>query len=731
MKIKVYRPKNQIGIYEHKNDSFRELLEIWEHKGYIELINYDCKHIWMNTIGDILLYDRPTLEWLDEDLEYNLGLFGNPELPNNGKNNQHWIFWARHPKILNNNFDTTKESQTVFIGNIQNNIQLKYRDSTWVDVIQRYELILGQDYKYTNLEYLNIIGKFKYGLCLRGYGPKCHREIELMRLGTIPIFTPGCNMDYYNKLEENIHYLMVNNPEELKNKISSISEEKYNEMSKNCKHWYQSNCSPDGSFLVTMEIINSNTNDKSSNLSSISTMVTKNSEQDFINLMSSIKKYFPNLKVYVLCDSYIYNLFNFDNQCIFVNQLDKYTNLNRELMEQNNLWLEFMLKKTDIIDYALNHSVDTLFVDSDVYFLSEQISIDFNKQVGLSPHYIDKKKEVIYGKYNAGFIYVSDKKVTKYWREADHSDYFEEQGILDTFPDNFSYFEFNEYHNFGFWRINDVSNPMQVMNNLSQNNYCNQKIQCLHIHQLDMKYKNFIDCFELPRFTLILQYYNDTDQKRQEELDFCLIENLKNPIFKRVINLVESNVNVPENIKQHPNYHEVFIGKRLTYQEVFNYCNNNLKYESVVLSNLDIRFNNQTDLIIPKNQIVALSRVENNNYDLFSSVTSQDAWVFHPPVNIQNCNFELGSLGCDNAIADRISKSGYQIINRGTKFISFHIDKVRSNEKKKEKYIKNYPEKDGYLLLPDYDNINKLKINNLIDYRIKLDLINNYFKITH
>ena len=77
MKIKVYRPKDQKGLYEHKNDSFRELLEMWEDLDYIDLIEYDGKHVWMNQIGDVLLYDRPTLDWLEKDLKYNLGLFGN------------------------------------------------------------------------------------------------------------------------------------------------------------------------------------------------------------------------------------------------------------------------------------------------------------------------------------------------------------------------------------------------------------------------------------------------------------------------------------------------------------------------------------------------------------------------------------------------------------------------------------------------------------------------------
>jgi hypothetical protein len=44
---------------------------------------------------------------------------------------------------------------------------------------------------------------------------------------------------------ENVHYLRVNSPEELKEKVSNISEEKWKEMSKSCYEWYQRNVHSD------------------------------------------------------------------------------------------------------------------------------------------------------------------------------------------------------------------------------------------------------------------------------------------------------------------------------------------------------------------------------------------------------------------------------------------------------------------------------------------------------
>ena len=86
------------------------------------------------------------------------------------------------------------------------------------------------------------LGHSRYGLCLRGYGSKCHREVELMAFGTVPIITPEVSIkSYMNPPIENVHYITANTPEELKAKISGIEEKKWNEMSKACSKWYFEN----------------------------------------------------------------------------------------------------------------------------------------------------------------------------------------------------------------------------------------------------------------------------------------------------------------------------------------------------------------------------------------------------------------------------------------------------------------------------------------------------------
>ncbi len=273
--VNVYRNlKNRIilkvpkqpqgGKYHHNNDTFREIIRLWRDNGYISVdedVKY--KHVYMD--DDILLYDRPTLEWMEEVGEYKLGLFGNPDPPNNGKENSSWIFWGRYPEVLTkfiseNPYNKYEDRYitTIFIGNIENNIQSRYRSGDeWRKYVDFYDLTenVKGEYKYSHEEYLRLLCCSKYGLCLRGYGGKCNREVEYMGLGVVPLITEGVSLNYYNKMEEGVHYIKVNSPEDIL-KVYNINEEKWNSMSRSCKEWYNNNCSVEGSFKTTMEIVN-------------------------------------------------------------------------------------------------------------------------------------------------------------------------------------------------------------------------------------------------------------------------------------------------------------------------------------------------------------------------------------------------------------------------------------------------------------------------------------------
>ena len=267
-------PRND--IWHHTGDTFRELVNMWKNNDLCNIIECETKHVWFNKIGDILLYDRPTLEWLDNNIEYNKILFGNPEIPDKLKEKAYnWIFWGRRPTILeemSKNIFSYDERiiKSIFIGKIENAVQNKYRTiEDWDKYIEIYKMHLpNEKYIYTQEEYLHLLKKSKFGLSIRGYGPKCNREIELMALGTVPIIDNNVNMDYYNKPIENVHYFRINKPEEISNIINNCTKEQWTKMSNACIKWYNENCSCIGSFNTTMDIIkkiNKHTKEKKNN----------------------------------------------------------------------------------------------------------------------------------------------------------------------------------------------------------------------------------------------------------------------------------------------------------------------------------------------------------------------------------------------------------------------------------------------------------------------------------
>lgn len=251
----------QQGIFHHNNDSYRELAILLKLKNKDVDITYDpnTTQCWLEP--NILTYDRPTLQWCNQEIiNSSLILLGNGDINNEGvilKNNikhlniKPWIFWARKPmlleKILKEKHILLYEERTIesiFIGNYENNIQEQYRNINinWKNVISEYHCTKGNQYKFTHEEYLLKIRSSKFGLCLRGFGSKCHREVELMAFGTVLIITTEVSIKSYSEpLIENIHYIQVSSPEELKNKISLISKEKWCYMSNECYQWYQRN----------------------------------------------------------------------------------------------------------------------------------------------------------------------------------------------------------------------------------------------------------------------------------------------------------------------------------------------------------------------------------------------------------------------------------------------------------------------------------------------------------
>jgi len=88
-------------------------------------------------------------------------------------------------------------------------------------------------------EYLKEISRSKYMIVFNDEKlNKCTQITEALALGTIPILVKENNIIINNEnFKEDIHYLVCDNSD-VKNKINSITDEKYNMLKENCKNFY-------------------------------------------------------------------------------------------------------------------------------------------------------------------------------------------------------------------------------------------------------------------------------------------------------------------------------------------------------------------------------------------------------------------------------------------------------------------------------------------------------------
>lgn len=273
------------------------------------------------------------------------------------------------------------------------------------------------------------------------------------------------------------------------------------------------------------------------------------------------------------------------------------------------------------------------------------------------------------------------------------------------------------------------------------------------------------DINQKPFINIIIQTYNEKNNDRRKELEFCILQNLNNPNVNIVYDL-GNDTSLDNNILQNEKFKRISQNEWLTYQQAFNFANENSNNGNYwCLLNLDIFLDHKNLWYLAKsylnnNYCIALSRHEynedinksimDNNFSKLYHAHTQDAWLFKTPIQINNVNFEFGLLGCDNAIADRLLKSGLKIINLPITFKIYHNDKSRgkTNENFLELHkinskIKNtHPERTGCYLVPNYDqlldenyniDLNKitegLGISNFEKYKIICDLFTDKIKI--
>jgi hypothetical protein len=269
--------------WNHTNDSFREMVLLMNTvcKDVKGTYSASVKNVFLKS--GICLYDRDVvvdpmknITWFDADTLNRMKEMGSPVVyigngdikedvnaikkihggKINGIKIYPWTYWVRNPITLakktraglGSKSYSERSIRSIFIGNVENSVQGKYRlGKGWDSSIDMYLCTQGTTAKFSQEEYLEKIADAKFGLSLRGYGAKCHREIELMACGTVPIIASEvCTDSYLDPLIEGVHYIGVKEPGEVQKRIAEIDEVKWSEMSKACKDWYNKNSSATG-----------------------------------------------------------------------------------------------------------------------------------------------------------------------------------------------------------------------------------------------------------------------------------------------------------------------------------------------------------------------------------------------------------------------------------------------------------------------------------------------------
>src|SRR5437016_5400667 len=264
----------------------------------------------------------------------------------------------------------------------------------------------------------------------------------------------------------------------------------------------------------------------------------------------------------------------------------------------------------------------------------------------------------------------------------------------------------------------------------------------------------------MPGIHLIIQYCNDPRPERAAEYDECLRRNLTNPAIAAVYNLVEEQTVVPEEFRSHAKYKEHKLRRWMTYRDAFEYANEHLKDETACIANLDIFLDSagsdwqEAINIVASGIVLCLSRIEwdidgkmfkDPGFEQWGFANSQDAWIFKAPFEVPGCDFEIGTLGCDNAIADRIKRAGRIPVNAASRFRIFHYDRFRGKSSANQQAVhqaeraarpRRRPEEQGQYLVPDIDQVksvdqilNALKVPDLQRYIVICDVISRFIRI--
>jgi hypothetical protein len=235
--------------------------------------------------------------------------------------------------------------------------------------------------------------------------------------------------------------------------------------------------------------------------------------------------------------------------------------------------------------------------------------------------------------------------------------------------------------------------------------------------------------------TLIVQDFPTPCPDRRAEFDACLRANLAHEAVTSVIDLAEGGYENPAT-QGHPKLHRAPQATRMTFADAVAAGNALVPADSVVvLLNLDVHlvgsgWAQHVGHFLPPRSSVALclGRHESVDYCQQSGVSgrvllvseqlaglchahSQDAWAWRTPLHVDDAAFCLGTIGCDNAFAERLARAGRTLLNPMFDLIVAHRDAsaVQNAYRRRpaQAQAEAKPEERGSMLVPALDPLSE------------------------
>lgn len=198
-------------------------------------------------------------------------------------------------------------------------------------------------------------------------------------------------------------------------------------------------------------------------------VVTENIKREGAMMLKSLRK-FHDQPVYIICDLaskrfLVQEELKDDSIFCKLTNKEELEKINEELFEghkciANNIHRPAeILRKMDVMNFALEHHENTFFLDADIIVI-DNLQEYFQAKVVLSPHYYPKKfmaHGFDNGFYNAGYVFCAAKGFPNYWKYIYLNDsIFFEQECMNRIPDRQNIQTFSRAHNVGFWRRGEI-----------------------------------------------------------------------------------------------------------------------------------------------------------------------------------------------------------------------------------------------------------------------------------